>query len=164
MKKKLILCGFVTLLATTLIFTYFKVAANQATTETANPITSRAILTIGNQTKTLTAIANEYVRINVSASQVIQVQLDALYFLKNQPVVIEANNGGNLNGRMEPRQILPTGSPLSFTFTSGTHPGLYTVKVKQGNRRELFEFWVGPERPVGEGGPDRIFVSPEERK
>ena len=159
MLKKLILLG----VACLSIIGYVIYASQlQPKAEIADEVTSRAILTIDNERRTLSAIANEYERVNAPAGQTIQIQLDELYFSKGEPIILEASNGGNLNGRIEPRQVLSSG--FAFNFTTGIHRGLYTVKVKQGNRRELFEFWVGPERLIGEAGPNRVFVSPEERR
>ena len=163
MTKNIVLYGIVSLLMATAISVYFKATANPTSArEVENEITSRATLTIGKENKTLAAIANEYERVNAQAGQTIQIQLDESYFRKDEPIILEASNGGNLNGRIEPRQVLSSG--VAFNFTPGIHRGLYTVKVKQSNRRELFEFWVGPERPIGEAGPNRVFVSPEERR
>jgi hypothetical protein len=87
------------------------------------------------------------------------VSLDLKLHPGKGKVRIVAPNGGMINRGRGHAELDPPGSGQSihFDFDVGTTPGRYTVEVAQGQSTRALEFWVGPEPPLGQPGPERTF-------
>lgn len=87
------------------------------------------------------------------------VSLDVTLHPGKGKVHLVAPNGGLINRARGHAELDPPGSGQSvhFDFDVGTDPGRYTVEVSQGLSTKALEFWVGPEFPLGQPGPERIF-------
>jgi len=74
-------------------------------------------------------------------------------------VRVTAPNGGLVNRARGHAEFDPPGAGQSihFEFAAGVSPGRYTLEVAQGLATKTMEFWVGPEPPLGQPGPERIF-------
>lgn len=74
-------------------------------------------------------------------------------------VRLVAPNGGLINRGGAHAELDPpaSGQSIHFDFDAGTTPGRYTVDVSQGASTRALEFWVGPELPPGQPGPERTF-------
>jgi hypothetical protein len=78
---------------------------------------------------------------------------------KEGKVRIVAPNGGLINrsGGHAELDSPASGQSVHLDFDVGTSPGRYTVEVSQGLATRVLEFWVGPEPPLGQPGPERTF-------
>jgi hypothetical protein len=87
------------------------------------------------------------------------VSLDLKLHPGKGKVRIVAPNGGLINRGRGHAELDPpaSGQSLHFDFEAGTTPGRYTVEVSQGLSTRALEFWVGPEPPLGQPGPERTF-------
>lgn len=129
-------------------------------------ISARAVLrSVSGNSRELEALDGEFARLKVAGGARFRITLRSRRFATGAPVRIEAGHGGSLNRRMGPVVGLEAGAggEVTFDFAVGEHRGLYTVDVSQGPQRELFEFWVGPEPPLGDPGPRRAFSAPSPR-
>lgn len=70
-----------------------------------------------------------------------------------------APNGGMINRASRHLEIdaPDSGRAAHVDFDVGTSPGRYTLEVSRGEATKILEFWVGPEPPQGQPGPDRTF-------
>jgi hypothetical protein len=87
------------------------------------------------------------------------VSLDLKLHPAKGKVRIVAPNGGLINRGRGHAELDPpaSGQNIHFDFDAGTTPGRYTVEVSQGLSTRALEFWVGPELPAGQPGPERTF-------
>lgn len=119
---------------------------------------SSAIVYIkGKDDQLVESINGEFQRIYVEPLSTIEVRVIRSRFDLKSPIILEANNGGRLNNNISAWQKTKFKNDISFSFDVGETEGLYTVELSQDNDRELFEFWVGGERPIGKPGPKRSF-------
>lgn len=70
-----------------------------------------------------------------------------------------APNGGSINRRGGHAEVEPpaSGKGIDLDFDVGESPGRYTLEVSRGQATKILEFWVGPEPPLGQPGPERTF-------
>lgn len=88
------------------------------------------------------------------------VSLDVQLFSSGGIVRLLAPNGGSINGQSGKVEIDTSPQPgtLNFQFTPGTTRGRYTVEVSQGPNTQILQFWVGPQSPLGQPGPNLTFA------
>jgi len=74
-------------------------------------------------------------------------------------VRLVAQNGGLINHHSRHAEFDPpaSGQSIHLDYVAGTTPGRYIVEVSQGVSTRALEFWVGPELPTGQPGPERVF-------
>lgn len=141
-------------------------SASASSGESLNAISASAVLTrLSGERIELESLDGEFERVLAEPGEMFVVGLRSLTFSRDEPVRIDADHGGSLDRRVGPidaTQIRANGE-LTFSYSVGGHRGRYTVEISQGPRRELLEFWVGPELPPGEPGPARVFSSPASR-
>ena len=131
-----------------------------AVEEPEGPITATAQITRGDKSVIeARSLDGEFARILVEPNEVLTIRLALSGFDPNREVRVDADNGGSLNRRLGPLTLPPNqdGNTLEFQYAAGGHRGKYTLYVRQGQRREFMEFWVGPEPPRGQPGPEREF-------
>ncbi len=128
--------------------------------ESEGPITATAqIVRSDNSVIEAESLDGEFARILVEPHEVLTIRLALNGLDPNRDVRIDADNGGSLNRKLGPLTLPPTPGEdaVQFHYALGPHRGKYTLYVRQGQRREFMEFWVGPEPPRGRPGPLREF-------
>lgn len=122
--------------------------------------TATAQITRGDGSKLdIRSIDGECGRVTVEANEHLTIRLALKNGDENQPILIEADNGGILNQNKGPIAVQPEVGigGIEFQYILGGDTGKYTLYVSQGGRQELLEFWVGPEPSTGRSGPPRFF-------
>lgn len=129
------------------------------------PPSALATLRASGSSFELASLDGEFERVVAEAGEVFEISLRATRFASGRAVRIDADHGGSLDRRSGPIESLVAGpgGEIAFTYAVGGHRGRYTVEVSQGQTRELFEFWVGPQPPQGDAGTARAFSAPETR-
>lgn len=128
--------------------------------DSKGPITATAqIVRSDNSVIEAESLDGEFARILVEPKEVLTIRLALNGLDPNRDVRIDADNGGSLNRKLGPLTLPPTPGEdaVQFHYALGPHRGKYTLYVRQGQRREFMEFWVGPEPPRGRPGPLREF-------
>jgi hypothetical protein len=137
-----------------------RVAIQTVPEESAGPITATAQITRGDGSVVeAKSLDGEFARILVQPNEVLTIRLALSGMDSNREVRIDADHGGSLNRQLGPLRVVPEPGQdaIEFQYAVGAHGGRYTLIVSQGQRQELFEFWVGPEPPTGRPGPVRVF-------
>ena len=128
--------------------------------ETVAPTTATAQITRADKSVLeIRALDGEFARVHVEPNEVLTIRLALKDFDSGSKVRIHADNGGCLNHRLGPLVLDPPAvdDAVAFQYAVGGHRGRYTLLVLQGERQELFEFWVGPEPRTGQAAPVRVF-------
>jgi hypothetical protein len=100
--------------------------------------------------------ADNRINLDPTESASVSVQLGE----GNGVVRLLAPNGGLINGQSATLEIdtAQLGREINFNFTAGATVGRYTVEISEGHITRTLEFWIGPEPPQGQSGPDRNFA------
>ena len=109
------------------------------------------------------SVDGEFGRLPAEANEPVRVIVKLHHAETSRPVWVEADNGGCLEGR--PGSLLvdcDADGGVEFSYALGGNTGKYTLMLSQGARQELLEFWVGPETPMGQPGPVRVFAPNKE--
>lgn len=97
-------------------------------------------------------------RILLAPKEIITLRIDAGVADSAASIKIDAPNGGSINGRKAPAILAAADAERGVQFAVGPSRGLYTLEVSRGRETRIFEFWVDRESPVGNPGPERIFI------
>lgn len=96
----------------------------------------------------LSAEDHEFAPLEVAANEALELRVELRDGDAASPVLLEADNGGILDGRPGAVARMPdAGGGVAFRYVAGGNTGKYTVCLSQGRRKEMMEIWV---RPAGD--------------
>lgn len=96
----------------------------------------------------LSALDHEFAPLEVAANESLEFRVELRDADVSAPVLLEADNGGILDGRPGACAKMPdSGGGVEFRYVAGGNTGKYTVCLSQGRRQEMMEIRV---RPAGD--------------
>ena len=85
-------------------------------------------------------------RVNIGLAETVEVSVTYPQGVSRDPVTIQSEDGGTLNGRDTVAQSrLNDGREVRFAFTGTREGGIYRVTLRKGFDEKRLEFWGGPE-------------------
>jgi hypothetical protein len=127
-------------------------AAGDGPLTTAEPEGQRTLAKISNQGVERTMTPNEighFPRVYIKPSQEVPVELSFPEGRKDDPVAVQLEDGGGLDGRLPAKTYkLDELGKVAFTFRANADEGVYRVVVRKDSDIRVLDFWVGTEQPV----------------
>ena len=134
-------------------------AATRATVEnselsTPAPAGEQTIATVNNAGVQRTLTPNEighFPRVYINANQAVPVEVSYPDGQPDDPVVIQVEDGGNLDGSLAAKLgKLDSLKKIAFKFTANADLGVYRVVLRKGADLRVLDFWVGDEQPMAQ--------------
>jgi hypothetical protein len=93
-----------------------------------------------------------YPRVNVGASEVVEVKVEYPGGKAGEGVDVQAEDGGQVveSGAIAYQGQLKEGGKLEFHFQTTQQLGIYRVVLRKGEDIKQLDFWVGSPQPQGE--------------
>jgi hypothetical protein len=127
-------------------------AAGNGPLTTAEPEGERTLAKISSQGVERTMTPNEighFPRVYIKPSQEVPVELTFPEGRKDDPVAVQLEDGGGLDGRLAAKVYkLDDLGKVAFKFRASAEEGVYRVVVRKDADVRVLDFWVGTEQPV----------------